>query len=190
MKNKKKVIGLLVVAVLLVTIFAAGYTFARYYKKIETNGGATIARWSFNSQNENQTINLSEEKIAPGSSGTFEIEVDATNSEVGVDYEILVTKSQNIPRNMKFSADIYDGTNNKLKTIAECNTFEELASKLSGNIATNGNQKRVIVVSWDWPFNENDETSIDNEDGTLVVENGISSLSSSFEIEIIGRQSK
>ncbi len=190
MKNKKKVVGLLVVAVLLVTIFAAGYTFARYYKKMDAKAGATIARWSFNSKNEDQTVLLSEEKIAPGSNGTFEIEVDATNSEVGVDYEILVSKSQNIPRNMKFSAKTFDGEGNELSSTSEYSTFAELATQLNGNIPVSGNQKRNIVVSWDWPFNENDETDIDNQDGTYEVVDGVSSLDSLFEIEIIGRQSR
>ncbi len=190
MKNKKKVVGLLAVTILLVTIFAAGYTFARYYKKMDAKAGATIARWSFGSKNEDKVVKLSEEKIAPGSNGTFEIEVDATNSEVGVDYEIVVSKSQNIPRNMVFSAKTYDGNGNELSSTSQYSTFAELATHLNGNIATSGNQKRNIVVSWDWPFNENDETDIDNQDGTYSVENGISSLESLFEIEIIGRQSR
>ena len=62
MKNKKKVVGLLTVTVLLVTIFAAGYTFARYYKKMDAKAGATIARWSFGSKNEDKVVKLSEEK--------------------------------------------------------------------------------------------------------------------------------
>ena len=190
MKNKKKVIGLVAVVLLLITIFAAGYTFARYYKKMQTSAGATIARWSFNSKDENAIINLSSEKIAPGSNGTFEIEVDATNSEVGVDYEILLNKAQNIPANMNFSAKTLDGDRNEISSTTSYDSFGELAPNLSGNIPVGENQKRIIVVSWDWPFNENDETDVDNNAGTLRVENGVSSLESLLNIDIVGRQSR
>jgi len=193
MRQKKKVVSVIVALILLLAIFAAGFTFARYYKKVETSAQGTIARWSFGSKNENTTIKLSDEKLAPGKSGSFEIDVDATDSEVGVDYEVLVTKSQNIPRNMKFSATIYDKNNNEILSSSEYDTFESLATnELKGNIpVVEGNQSRRIVVSWNWPFNENDETSTDNEDGTYSVnENGVSSLESLFNIEIIGRQAR
>ena len=48
----------------------------------------------------------------------------------------------------------------------------------------------IIVVSWDWPFNEDDETDVDNNAGTLRVENGVSSLDSLLNIDIVGRQAR
>ena len=109
MQKKRKMIGALILIVLISLIFIAGYTFARYYKVINAGStAANIARWSFGSKNTEASINLSEEKIAPGSNGEFEIEVDATGSEVDVGYEILVSEEKNIPTNMKFYAEILD----------------------------------------------------------------------------------
>lgn len=194
MKNKKKVIGVLLLITLILVIFVAGYTFARYYKSINAGGGtASIARWSFGSKNEKAIINLSEEKIAPGSSGQFEIEVDATNSEVDVDYEVLVTEEKNIPTNMKFSAEIKDESGAVIYTTKKMSSFTELAANnLKGTIPVKANnQKRNIVVYWDWEFNENDTTSVDTNDATLEYdENGNSNLECGFNIEIVGRQAK
>lgn len=193
MQKKRKVIGALVLIVLISVIFIAGYTFARYYKSIDAGSGtATIARWSFGSKNTEASINLSEEKIAPGSSGEFEIEVDATGSEVEVGYEILVSEEKNIPTNMKFYAEVLDESGAVISTTDESNSFMALASKdLKGIIPVEeSNQKRTIVVYWDWPFNENDTTTIDGDDATLTYdEAGNSSLECGFDIEIVGYQS-
>ena len=194
MKNKKKVIGVLVLITLIAVIFLAGYTFARYYKSINAGSGvASIARWSFGSKNTDAIINLSEEKIAPGSNGQFEIEVDATDSEVDVEYEILVSKEKNIPTNMKFHAETKDEKGTTISTTEENSSFTELASEnLKGTIPVEkNNQKRTIVVYWDWEFNENDTTTTDSEDATLKYdESGASNLECGFNIEIIGRQAK
>ena len=194
MKNKKKIGGILLLISLILVIFLAGYTFARYYKSINAGGTtANIARWSFGSKNEKAIINLSEEKIAPGSSGQFEIEVDATNSEVDVDYEILVSEENNIPTNMKFYAKTKDEKGAVISTTEEMSSFTELAANnLKGTIPVEANnQKRSIVVYWNWEFNENDTTTVDSDDATLSLdENGKSNLECGFNIEIVGRQAK
>lgn len=186
MKNKKRILGVLVVVALIAMVFLAGYTFARYYKAINVGRASTnIARWSFNSQNENTSINLSEGKIAPGSNGQFEIEVDATGSEVLVDYEIKVDNENNIPTNMTFYAETKDEKNNTVKTETK-SSFTEVAKELTGRIGVeDGNQKRTIVVHWDWPFNEEDVSSTDRNSAENT-----SSLNCGFDIQIIGKQAK
>lgn len=194
MQKKKKVVGAIVLIILISIIFISGYTFARYYKAINAGSGtASIARWSFGSKNTEAVINLSEEKIAPGTNGQFEIEVDATNSEVAVEYEILVSEEKNIPTNMKFYAETKDENGAIIATTEKMSSFTELAtSNLKGNIPVEANnQKRTIIVYWDWEFNENDNTTTDSDDATLIYdEEGNSSLDCGFNIEIIGRQAK
>lgn len=194
MKNKKRLIGVLICITLIAVIFVAGYTFARYYKTINAgNGYASIARWSFGSKNTEATINLSDEKIAPGSNGQFEIEVDATDSEVEVEYEISVTDEKNIPTNMKFYAETKNEQGGVIAKTAEYSSFTELATEnLLGNIPVEeNNQKRTIIVYWNWDFNENDTSSVDSNDATLSYdEEGKSSLDCGFNIEIIGKQAK
>lgn len=194
MKNKKKIISVLLLIALIAVIFIAGYTFARYYKSINAgSSSANIARWSFGSKNAEAVINLSSEKIAPGSNGQFEIEVDATGSEVDVEYEIIVSDEKNIPTNMKFYAETKNEAGDIISTTEEKSSFSELASSdLKGTIPVEtNNQKRTIVVYWDWEFNENDTSSVDSDDATLTYdEEGNSSLECGFNIEIIGRQAK
>ena len=194
MKNKKVVIRAVIIIALVALVSLAGYTFARYYQSINVGGGkATIARWSFGSENISKDIILSEEKIAPGSNGSFEIEVDATNSEVPVEYEILVSDEKNIPTNMTFYAEIKNEDGTIITTTEANNSFKELAhNDLKGLIPVeSGNQKRKINVFWNWEFNETDTTSTDSNDATLVYdENNESSLECGFNIQIIGRQAK
>ena len=190
MKINKRVIGVLICISLILTMFLAGYTFARYYKSINIGSvRKSIARWNFNSKNAGANVNLSTEKIAPGSSGQFEIEVDATDSEVPVEYQIIVENEMNIPRNMKFYAETKDEKGNSIKT-EEKNSFSQIAvENLNGIIPVEANnQKRIVVVHWNWPFNETDETLIDSEDGTLNLNNKSSSLECGFNIQIIGKQ--
>ena len=194
MKNKRKLFSAICMITLILVIFIAGYTFARYYSKIDAGSGrASIVRWSFGSKNEEASINLSEEKIAPGSNGNFEIEVDATDSEVEVEYEILVKDERNIPHNMKFYAETIDEKGGVISKTNSYDSFTKLASEnLNGKIPVEkNNQKRNIVVYWNWDFNEEDTSSVDRDDATLIIdENGNSSLDCGFNIEIVGKQAK
>ena len=92
-------------------------------------------------------------------------------------------------RNMKFYAETKDEKGNSIKT-EEKNSFSQIAvENLNGIIPVEANnQKRIVVVHWNWPFNETDETLIDSEDGTLNLNNKSSSLECGFNIQIIGKQ--
>ena len=155
---------------IIVLDFIFGYIFTKYYKK-DNVIVSNIVKWSFNSSNETSIVNLSNEKIAPGSSGKFEIEIDAMGAEVPVDYEIVVINEKNIPTNIKFYAEIKDAFETILDKTEEYNSFSNLASeKLHGKIETEeNNQIRRIVIYWYWNFNQNDNTSIDNNDAILAI---------------------
>ena len=200
MRRNKKIMRLVILIALILLMFLAGYTFARYYKTVNAGKAtASVARWSFGAGNTASTLSLSDKKIAPGTSGNFTIEIDATNSEVGVDYGVNFLKEKNLPQNLKFKADIFD-VSKKIGDTPEVNSLEELEPLISGNIPVNkGNQKRTITVYWNWDFNENDTSSVDNDAGTLVLDgngnpvkdsDGDTSLDCTFDIEIIGKQQK
>ena len=200
MKRNKKILSLVLLIALVLLMCLAGYTFARYYKTVDAGTAASnIARWSFGAGDTLSTISLSDQKIAPGTTGNFAIEVDATNSEVGVDYEVKFSNEKNVPRKMKFYAVTTDQKTLRQQTIT-VNSLSELEEKINGSIPVAvGNQKRTITVYWEWPFNENAQDGIDNEDGTLKLdsngnpildENNNNSLHCSFDVQIIGRQTK
>ncbi len=176
--------------IVIILIFILGYIFAKYYKKSITLT-SNIAKWSFNSNNEPTIINLSEKKIAPGSNGNFEIEIDASGAETSIDYEIIVVSEENIPDKFKFNAEIKNEFDNLIEKTEEYNSFSELAvENLFGRIdPEENNQKRKIKVYWYWDFDDEDNSNIDSNNGSLFYdEYGKSSLECSLNIEIIGKQ--
>lgn len=65
----------------------------------------------------------------PGSSGEFNLQIDATGSEVDIDYQVNVLEEKNIPRNMKFYGEIINEKGGVIKKTKEYESFEELSSK-------------------------------------------------------------
>ena len=142
MSKKKKII--LVVAVLscIILSFIGGQSYSKYVAEVRGNGMAEVATWSFkvNGQKEQvQTIQLGStcnnqtlvnHKIAPGTSGSFNIIVDGTGSDVGIDYHIKFLNETAKPSNLKFAY------NNQ-----EYNSISELEKDLSGTIWANDEEK-------------------------------------------------
>jgi hypothetical protein len=186
MKNKKA-IGILVTLSLILFIFLAGYTFAKYYSVVSGNGTASVAKWSFAANGSNSTIenislvntanevSLVDGKIAPGTKGSFNIIINAKGSEVDVDYKVKIVSEKNCPDNMKF----YSSSSNKTYT-----SLQDLANaELSGTITTAENSKeKTITVYWEWPY--------DGIDDTKDYANGIAANTYQFGIQIEGTQAK
>lgn len=99
--------------------------------------------------NKNTYVN---EKIAPGTSGNFNILIE-TNKDSK--YKIYFQSVNEKPQNLYFKA-IKDG-----KEIAKTQTLEELSEKLDGNIAKK--EKIKINIQWYWNF-ENNKANSDIQD--------------------------
>lgn len=178
--NKKKLIKDISFFCFLIILLILQIFLIRYYKSNEKiNIYSNIARWSFNSNNSETAIKLSEDKIYPGSNGKFKIQLDASSSELEVMYEIIVVNEYNLPSNMKFIAEILDEKGGVIKKTEEYNSFLKLASEnLKGTIPVeSNNQKREIIVYWEWE---------DNED--VILNNDSNFSDCGFELEIIGKQ--
>ena len=107
------------VIALVAVLSLIGFAFARYITQLNGNTEAQIARWDFkvtagSSQNlnidlsqtryANDTNEVNREKVAPGTSGALVLNVDATNSQVSLKYDIDLTLTQ-IPENLIFYSD-------------------------------------------------------------------------------------
>lgn len=189
MTKKKKII--LVSSILLVLILGAigGSVFAKYQSQTKGQGYADIARWSFvvdenssaiktfninNSYDENTLVNG---KIAPGTKGSFDITVDATKSEVGIDYTVTFANEQNKPTNLKFK---YEGE--------EYNSLQALENKLTGTIDANATSKKItLTIEWFWDYETGDENTISSNDITDTKE-GIKNLNYIFDVIVTGTQ--
>ena len=106
----------------------------------------------------------------PGSRGVFNIVIDATGSDVDVEYNVEFLNETKKPKNVIFQYDTY-----------KVNSIKELNQYLSGTISANEEyKKRIITVDWIWPLDSNDDIQ-DTEDGKNIEEY-------SFDIKAYGRQ--
>ena len=197
MTGKKRALRVCLVIALILLIFLVGYTFAKYYSEIKGGGSGSIAKWSFvaNSDKDSiQTISLANSsdydslvdgKIAPGTSGSFDIIIDATGSEVGVDYQINVSEETNLPQNLKYKA-VVDGQETE-----EYDSLTELAENhFDGSLDTlNGENKKTITVKWNWPYETVDSEGKTNTGDSLDLADGTKeNLDYEFVLQIIGTQ--
>lgn len=153
--SKKKKIFLVVAILSCVAIsFLGGHSYSKYVSEVRGDGMAEIATWSFkvNGQKEEvQTIQLVStcnnetlinNKIAPGTNGSFNIIVDGTGSDVGINYNVQFTNESTKPQNLIFT---YDGQ--------EYSSITELESDLSGVINANDeNKEKTLTINWEWPY--------------------------------------
>lgn len=178
MTKKRKAIIVLVVLLVALIAFIGGQAYAKYVSEVRGNGIAEVATWSFkvNGQNEQvEKINLAStcnnetlvnNKIAPGTTGSFNIIVDATDSEVGINYNITFAEEENKPSNLKF---FYNEQ--------EYSSIKDLEEDLSGTIDANDEKgkSRTLNIKWEWLY-ETGETEeeikandlIDTKDGTNI----------------------
>ena len=187
MSSKKKSILAVIVVISLLLIILAGYTFSKYFSSVTGNATAEIAAWSFkaNAGKENSTLSdiklvpTNGSKIAPGTSGEFQIKVDSIGSDVDVNYRIQISQEK-LPANMKFN----------LK--GETQTFTTMAalanSKLTGTLDSTNNQQKTYTIQWNWPY-----TTLDSENNTLVDSKDMEALEIpanelGFKIEVIGEE--
>ncbi len=186
--KKNRAIGIFLILSLLLLIFLAGYSFAKYYTVVDGKGKVGIAKWSFIARDNNNDItnislkdtasevSLVDGKIAPGTFGSFDIIIDATGSEVGVDYDINVVSEDNVPTNMKFKQKDSSTSYSNLKELAD--------TELNGSInLADSNKVKTITVEWEWPYETENGDAAD-------MANGVNAGNYQFGLQIIGSQAK
>lgn len=183
--KKKSYVGRLGALALMLTVISTcllGGTMARYVTEVTGSATATVAAWSFKANNGGSELTtttpidlgdttnrtsydgttLKEGVIAPGTSGSFTIEIDGSGSEVGIDYEVAVKAASGttLPDDLLFSTEeitdanpggTLDKFNNPMGTIDYSSTSNDM--------------KKDITVFWAWGFGDDDtKSSNDNAD--------------------------
>lgn len=165
--NKKEttVIGIILITVFLFLITVT-YSLFETQKQITVN--SNIAKWNVKVNNtmvtkatsQNSTFNLGSidwqsgghvkpGKAAPGSQGTFEIEIDPTNTDVSFTYELTIDTSG--LHNDKFTiSNVREINGNEFIRTGE-NTYVGIA-RLSDN---QNNEKYNIAININWINDEN-----------------------------------
>ena len=155
MSKKKKSVIIALILLAIVVSFIGGKTFSKYVTEVIGNGTAEVASWEFKvngTEDAEQTINLTStcnnetlvnNKIAPGTSGSFDIVIDCTGSDVGIEYDIDIFNKNQRPGNLIFS---YDGD--------KYGDLRDIAKVLSGGIinANDENKVRTFTIDWEWPY--------------------------------------
>lgn len=190
MSKKKKVIAVVAILLAIFVSFLGGQTFSRYVTEITGKGKAQIANWSFmvnGSEEETQTIDLAstidngtlaDNKIAPGTKGAFTITIDATNSEVGVHYDLNIENETQKPKNLFF---VFEGQN--------YSSIEQIFRITSNTIDANAeNKTREITINWEWPY-EIGETEPEKLKNNLQDTNDTKTLDNyTFDVVVTGTQ--
>lgn len=164
-----------------------GNTYAKYFTKIDGEGNAEIAKWSFKANNtstfmENiqlsntyNTSVLKNETIAPGTNGSFDIVLDATGADVAIDYAITFDNLVNKPTNLKFT---YDGTTKS--------SLEELEDLLKGRITLDDSRTKTLTIYWSWDYQTG--TTEEEKSNNDRIDTNDSGKDFSFDITITGTQ--
>lgn len=166
-----------------------GITYSKYTNVVSGDGETQVAKWSFkvNEQTEEfATIKLAETydkstlqsgRIAPGTKGSFDLIIDATDSEVGVKYEVDFLEETNKPTNLIFKSGN--------KTVS---TIEELESVLTDTInADDTNKVRTLTINWEWPYETKTGNGVAQND-KIDTSEGLKALEYTFNVKVTGTQ--
>ena len=190
MSKKKKIIAIVAILSAIVISFLGGQTFSKYITEVKGTGSAQVAMWSFKVYGDNeQTQNvklastvddntLVDNKIAPGTKGSFSIKIDGEGSDVGINYNIKVQNETQKPANLFYT---YQG-----KTYTDLN---ELALEASGTInADDSNKLKEILVNWEWPYQTGSDEISKSKNDAQDTQDGKNISNYTFDIVVTGTQ--
>lgn len=187
-KNRTLKLGLLALALVLVTTSIMSSTLAKYATSFDGTGTVYVAGWKailkdgenaqgtepagtesvnldlFNTIVGNKDVIGGDRKIAPGTSGSFKLTYNTENSEVDHEVTIEIEKVNGvIPQNMVFSvvkdAYISGPESFNLNTTPVVTFSEEILAAQDGSEGT-------LTINWVWPIETTDNANIqDTKDG-------------------------
>lgn len=118
--NKKGLYKIIIIlSICVIAVLIVGFAFARYITSLNGKTQAPIARWNFKVTAESSqsldidlastrlvddTQEVDRTKVAPGTAGAIQLNVDASGSQVSLEYDIDLSLTQ-IPENLIFYSD-------------------------------------------------------------------------------------
>lgn len=173
-KSNAARVGVLALALALVSACLLGGTLAKYSTEVTGTGSATVAKWSFTANGATDKFDVSlvdetqtgvaEGRIAPGAKGSFAIELDANGSEVAVDYTIAFSNLTGMPDGLKFYSD-----SDRKNAIDDLGAYEGLNGTIAlANVGTSVTK----TVYWAWAEGADAEDTVVGKDpkaGTFAV---------------------
>lgn len=190
LKNKALIISS---ALIITASTIGGIAYAKYITKITGKGILSVAKWAFNvelNKDSEDNIDLGSQtydakkiangKIAPGTSGSFDVNINAKGTETGVDYTANFSDIVSKPQNLYFMVG-----NTK------CNTFDELQAALSGHFDADDTDKEITKnIQWKWDYETTGNGKTKEQNDLQDTTDGESANDFSFKLDIIGTQSQ
>lgn len=190
MRKSKKIVLTIIAIIAIILSFVGGHAYAKYMSRVTGKGTADIANWSFKvneKEDKIQTISLKStinnstllnNKIAPGTEGNFQIKLDATNTEVGINYAVKFENETKKPTNLKFT---YEG-----KTY---NSLIDLQKDLIGTInADEENKEKTLTIGWNWLYQTGTTAEEISVNDAIDTQEGKTITNYSFDIIVTGTQ--
>ena len=186
-KRKQALISAIVLFLIgLVMLFLGTYTY--YNSQVTGTVNGTIAVWVFKANDATTSFRINLEPsqnvtatytnayseqvktIAPGTSGSFSIELSTIGSGLAVNYEITFSTFTNKPSNLKFYSD--SGFNNETDITAS-------GYKIQGSLSANSTTTETIY--WQWPYGNS---------GSITSDNAAADKPVSFNLNVVGQQAQ
>lgn len=178
----KKFLILLAIIMVCFTIYKIVSTYALFESSVTKSVMSEFGKWKIkinsaditNSTTKNFTMNTfnisksqytKDNKIAPGMSGNFEIEIEPQNTQVSIRYDITIDSEQLTNKSIKLDSVAQKNNNSKIIKTAE-NTYTGVIPLEK----INEEYMEVIEISFSWDnIEENNEE--DSKIGTLYNSN-------------------
>jgi len=190
MKKSKKKIIILIILLLILIILAFNYTYSRYISEVKGKGVIQVAKWNFIVNDGTSTITnidlsgtynsdtLLNNRVAPGTSGSFDIVIDAGSSEVEIEYNVRFENEVNKPSNLNF---IYEDI--------IVNSIKELEGILKGIISADEEEKiKTLTIKWSWPYQTGETEELININDKKDTEDGQKIDEYQFDVIVTGLQ--
>ena len=126
----------------------------------------------------NKQDTLLDGKIAPGTSGFFEIIIDASKAEVGIDYDVQFVNETSKPSNLLFKCNE-----------TQSYTLKEMENVLKGSINKDDQEKiKIYAIEWEWKYETGENPQSIQKNDEIDTKNGLELENYSFDIEVTGTQ--
>ena len=168
-----KGIGVAALALTVVSSCMVGGTLAKYTTTATGTGSAIVAKWapSFkggtNGGNFEDSIDVKltdttlngkvvNGKIAPGTDGSFSVQVSRGATEVEFTYSVSISDLKNRPANLKFYSDNSFTSDKELVETSVGSGIYELSSSDTMGLT---DSDKTLTVYWQWPYSVDSESS-------------------------------
>lgn len=191
--KKRRLISLILILLIVGISLSIVYTNAKYTTTFNGGVSTSVAKYvfditatdSYNSTNTIENLVLAktcDEKtlvdgnIAPGTSGSIDIILNATGSEVGIGYEVTFanTSGHELPTNLVLKLDGENWNTSK---------------KITGTIDANATDKTVTrTIEWSWEYETKDGANSVVVGDTADTNDGINAFDYVFTVTAKGTQ--